>query len=1097
MFYLGNKVKDAVPHSTKQRKNQDKTWEYGYNAEYDIVIISKDGTVGEIYDVFGIKIGLPLAPERKTIRNYGKPTSKQKWTREEIPEGLNIETMDKDIYTEYLIEQFEKRENGVWVYINGKPIYITGTYWFGLQWCRESTKYPVFRVIQNELMIFWEACKADYRCYGMQYVKNRRFGASFLSIIELVYAAIQAEDKLLGIVSKKGDDSKKIFRRLVKVFRRLPCFFQPIWDGTNNPKTELVLEEPTKRRSKGEKITEGSGLGTLISWHNTDLNAMDGDEILRSLLDECFGKGTKILMSDMTFKSIEDIVVDDEVIVEEGRIKKVVKTIYGETEMFKVSQPYGIDYTVSKNHRLYLEQRCKVKGIHDDGIKIMTPDEYLALGKYKTRTTFGVRSKGLEFDRKEVKIDPYMMGLWLGDGFNDQSLVLVNTQDDKEIAEYITEYCIENKFLLNIRDTSSDICKKYCINRDKEINIKTNRFRRWLKHYNVFKNKHVPTEYLLNDRVTRLELLAGLLDSDGHLMNTNNCYRYELVSSDSTMFDGYLKLIRSLGFKVGVRKKKTNFNTIVNVATIYGDVSQIPCKVERKKVPKTYKRAYADHINKIDIESIGLGKFYGITLEAHNDDDRRLILEDFTISMNCGKYPKNVPIDEYWPIVKTSHTDMGSGVGKAMLVSTVNSSKHGGLGFKNIWIDSDVTKRNDNDETISGLYRIFIPADFGLAGFYDEFGFSIVENPEKAVTNEFGKPRTVGSKAYLDNVEKSLESEPEKLNERKRQYPRNDKDPFRDKSDDCDFNGVKIQEQLDHNEHELEDKWDSHQEFIGNNDLERGNFRWEDGIRDTKVIWYPDPENGRFFIKKGCHPPSYYRNKFEMKYANGILGKSPLAGLVACGGVDPYNRSKNADGKGSKGAYHLSTGFHTCEDLPINTCIVEYIARPKKIELFFEDMIMVSVYYSVPFLCELSNERFLAMVKERGYRNFSKNNPYKKYRDLNPTEKEFGGAPAQDSKIGEGQFYITEAFVDDHLGVARDERFRMIGDMGDFPFSRTLIQLKEVDTSNRTDYDAYISFSLSRIGISGNLARKERKTNKQPISLLDRYDNSGLVSSIM
>jgi hypothetical protein len=75
-------------------------------------------------------------------------------------------------------------------------------------------------------MIFWEACKTDNRSYGMQYVKNRRIGASFMAIIE---CGTINEDKLLGIVSKTGADSSKIFKRLIKGFRRLPCFFQPLW----------------------------------------------------------------------------------------------------------------------------------------------------------------------------------------------------------------------------------------------------------------------------------------------------------------------------------------------------------------------------------------------------------------------------------------------------------------------------------------------------------------------------------------------------------------------------------------------------------------------------------------------------------------------------------------------------------------------------------------------------------------------------------------------------------------------------------------------------------------------------------------------------
>jgi hypothetical protein len=95
-------------------------------------------------------------------------------------------------------------------------------------------------------MIFWEACK-DNRSYGMQYVKNRRIGASFMAIIELLESGTINEDKLLGIVSKTGADSSKIFKRLIKGFRRT-CFFQPLWDGTNAPKERITV--PTKKRAK-------------------------------------------------------------------------------------------------------------------------------------------------------------------------------------------------------------------------------------------------------------------------------------------------------------------------------------------------------------------------------------------------------------------------------------------------------------------------------------------------------------------------------------------------------------------------------------------------------------------------------------------------------------------------------------------------------------------------------------------------------------------------------------------------------------------------------------------------------------------------------
>ena len=748
IFYIGDKVELDIKPSILRQKNRVRFWDYGYNEEYDIIIISKDGTLGEVYDIQGVRIGLPQVPENSSmIINSDKAKFAQKWKREELPEGLNEETMEDPKYSDYIDEQFRKRYEGVWVKINGHNIYMTGTYWFGLQCYREEADYPAFRVIQNELMIFWEACKADPRSFGMQYVKNRRIGASMLAIIELIEAGTIYEDKLLGIVSKKGKDSSKIFRRLIKGFKRLPCFFQPQWDGTNTPKTELVLDEPTKRRKAGEKVSDESGLGTSISWHNTEINAMDGDAIFRSLLDE------------------------------------------------------------------------------------------------------------------------------------------------------------------------------------------------------------------------------------------------------------------------------------------------------------------------------------------------------------SGKYPKEVPFSEYWPIVKTSHTRGIRITGKSMVVSTVNPMKKGGSEYKSVWNDSDPLERDNNGRTKSGLYRLFIPAKYCLEGMFDEYGFTIIKDPEKPIKTDEGVMTSIGSETWLKNNAEMLQADPEKFNEFKRQFPDTIKDAFRDESTDCAFNLVKLQEQIEYNEHELNDRYNSHNEFRGNDQLERGNLQWENGIQDTKVIWVPDPENGRFFIKKGCFPPKEYRNNYEIRVINGVKAKAPLAGHIGTGGIDPYNRSRTASGKGSNGSYHLTTKTHTCDELPNETCIVEYIDRPRTVQLFFEDMIMVSVFYSVPFLAELSNEQFLNTVKERGYRHYSMNNPFKPLLKLTPTELEFGGAPQQDSKIGDAQFYATESFVENHIGVARDNRHRMQGEIGDFPFTRTLYQIKDVDVEKRTKYDAYISFSLSRIGNQKKTYKAPEKP-KRTVIPFQRYDNTGNKSKI-
>lgn len=181
-------------------------------------------------------------------------------------------------------------------------------------------------------------------------------------------------------------------------------------------------------------------------------------------------------------------------------------------------------------------------------------------------------------------------------------------------------------------------------------------------------------------------------------------------------------------------------------------------------------------------------------------------------------------------------------------------------------------------------------------------------------------------------------------------------------------------------------------------------------------------------------------------------------------------------------------------ELPNNTFILEYIDRPPTVELFFEDMLMAMVYFSMPMLCELSNEKFLSMILNRGYRHYSMNNPFKSWKDLSATEKEFGGIPPQDAKVGQQQFYAIESYIEDYIGVARESINRMQGEMGDMPFNRTLEQWKDVDPTQRTRYDAYISSSLSLLGNQKIEIKVIKK--KFTFELFRKYNNTGLRSTI-
>lgn len=739
IFYLGNKVDDLVDEKIRLNRNTLKSWKYGYHKDLDLIVISKDGTLGTIFNINGLNIGLPEPPkDRKDIFNWDKTDKNQRWKRTPYPKGLNEKTQYNPEYNDFIMEQIRRRNEGFWIYIKGELIYLPGNSYFFLDSNNLDEGYPDFRVIQNELQIYKEACIADRRSYGIIYVKNRRFGWTAICNGEELDAGTSNSNKLLGIISKTGADSKKMFRRLVNTFKKLPVYYKPSTDSSTSPKTELIFSEQTrKRRKENEEKIVDEGLETIINWQNTVLNSYDGDKLFRLSADE------------------------------------------------------------------------------------------------------------------------------------------------------------------------------------------------------------------------------------------------------------------------------------------------------------------------------------------------------------GSKYPKDCRFDQYWRIVKTSLRQGKRIVGKALVGSTVNAMKKGGAEFKKVYMQSNPLQRNKNDQTVSGLYWLFISAEYGLEGFYDTYGFSIVEDPKTRIKTDLGEWTTIGSRTYLENELEALKDDPEAYNEQLRQFPRNINEAFRDESSDCNFNLVKILEQSEYNEEES-----NHNEY-GSDEIERGNLVWKDGVQDSEVVWKPDPLKGRFWIKKGCHPPLEFRNKKEMKKKNGVLAWSPTASHIGSIGADPYNRTKSADGRGSLGSLSLTTKTNT-STLPNEDMIVEYIDRAKKVEYFFEDAILLCVYYSIPLLGELSNEAFLKHFKNRGYRHFSLNNPFKTFKELSYTERELGGAPPQNSKIADQQFYAVEAYVEDYIGVARDDSVRPNGEIGKFVFNRTLEQIKDVDLENRTKYDAYISFSLSLIANQRRV--KVEKVIKPFTNPFTKYDNRKFTS---
>ena len=292
-------LNSIVPKNVRGIKNKAKSWSYGYDKDYDIIVISKDGTIGDIVEINNLKIALPLQP--KDIYKRDSKPSEQYWEPFEYPEQLQKiksifqwNSAPKDFklkWIDYIETEFDRRENGFWFYVNGKPTYITGSNYMYLQWSNIDIGLPDYREANRIYWLYWEACKADDRCYGMIYLKIRRSGFSFMSSAEGANIGTSIKNGRVGILSKTGSDAKKMFTdKLVPIATKYPFFFKPIQDGMDKPKTELSYRVPatkiTKKNMYDVEEDDISGLNTTIDWKNTDDNSYDGEKLQLLLHDE-------------------------------------------------------------------------------------------------------------------------------------------------------------------------------------------------------------------------------------------------------------------------------------------------------------------------------------------------------------------------------------------------------------------------------------------------------------------------------------------------------------------------------------------------------------------------------------------------------------------------------------------------------------------------------------------------------------------------------------------------------------------------------------------------------------------------------------------
>lgn len=388
------------------------------------------------------------------------------------------------------------------------------------------------------------------------------------------------------IIEESYDETTDVFDLLDKAESKLYEVTQGNIKRSSETAQSLVIQ--AKKRIEEIASKEGlSGVATgfekldkvTSGWQPSDLIIIAA----RPGMGKCLGKGTKVLMYDGSLKNVEDIVEGELLMGDDSTSRKVLSIARGQEKMYWIHQNKAISYRVNESHILSLK-RSRNEGKHKKGeVLNITVKDYLEKSD-KFKSNYKGYKVAVEFEEKELPLEPYYLGLWLGDGHSYSQRI---TNIDEEIINYLNQYAEKLESELVEYHQENRITNYSIVNRNKFTSeefatcIQTE-----LRTLNLLKNKHIPNKYLINSSGNRLQLLAGIIDSDGYYTSEFNCF--EIVQKKEELANQIKFLCDSLGFRTSLKKKKTSikstgFEGEAFRIRIFGNLNQIPTKVERKK----------------------------------------------------------------------------------------------------------------------------------------------------------------------------------------------------------------------------------------------------------------------------------------------------------------------------------------------------------------------------------------------------------------------------------------------------------------------------------------------------------------------------------
>ena len=351
---------------------------------------------------------------------------------------------------------------------------------------------------------------------------------------------------------------------------------------------------------------------------------------------ECFDPDTEVLMYDRSVRKIKDIHIGDKVLGPDGTPRTVLDECEGVDKMYRIHSGTGCDdQIVNSRHKIYYTEYNHFKKTYTD--KLATPLELMKEDLHKSYIKQNRYLKRVHPTDNNVSsnllLDPYYLGLWLGDGFTNSPAII---NEDIEVIKWLSEYAESNGMTTTIL---SDKNVPVIYLKNKVYNHK-NPIKDTLQYYGILNRKDIPDDYLHGSVEDKLQLMAGLIDTDGHFSKRDRIYTFSQCESRKHIVDKLAFIARSLGFKCSLHMYKTagtkhicgNKSTCQNTYTlrIIDGLYDIPCKIARKKHHWIQKRTKRSLTN-FKVSYSHIGKYKGIT----TDGDHFFVLKDFTVVHNC------------------------------------------------------------------------------------------------------------------------------------------------------------------------------------------------------------------------------------------------------------------------------------------------------------------------------------------------------------------------------------------------------------------------------------------------------------------------------